>query len=107
MFSIMLWTGVIIGGSAVYCALGGQAAPKSKDNNDSISNDKSNEQETYEYFSNLSLEQQKEYFNDNYTLQDYVDSPTLGYVEDKILNARHAAEISRKTKKCFNNRFKR
>ena len=103
MFSIILWTSVIVGGSVAYCAMGGQAAPKSKDNNNSITNNKSNEELTEEYFNSLTLEQQQRYFRDNLDLRYYANSCDTGLTDDKYYNAKHAREISRRTGKVFNN----
>lgn len=105
MFSTILWSVVIIGGSAAYIALGGEGA--SDNNNEvnkcAVNRAKSNEELTYDYFSELSLEQQERYFNDNLDLKYYKDDSTCGFTNDKYYNSIHAKEISRRTGKVFNN----
>ena len=107
MLSIMLWSVIIIGGSAVYVALGGESANKHNTNDEVnkcfINRSKNNEELTYDYFSELSLEQQERYFNDNLDLRYYKDDSTCGFTNDKYYNAVHAKEISRRTGKAFNN----
>ena len=107
MFSIMLWSGIIIGGSAVYMALGGSSEHNTKDNDEvnkcAINRAKNNEELTYDYFSELSLEQQERYFNDNLDLKYYKEDSTCGFTNDKYFNSIHAKEISRRTGKAFNN----
>lgn len=108
MLSVMLWTGIIIGGSAVYVALGGESVNNKHNINDEvnkcfINRSKNNEELTYDYFSELSLEQQERYFNDNLDLRYYKDDSTCGFTNDKYYNAVHAKEISRRTGKVFNN----
>ena len=105
MLSIMLWTGVIIGGSAVYMALGGSSEHNTNDevNKCAVNRAKNNEELTYDYFSELSLEQQERYFNDNIDLKYYKEDSTCGFTNDKYYNAIHAKEISRRTGKTFNN----
>ena len=105
MFSIMLWSGIIIGGSAVYMALGGSSEHNTNDevNKCAVNRAKNNEELTYDYFSELNLEQQERYFNDNLDLKYYKEDSTCGFTNDKYYNAIHAKEISRRTGKTFNN----
>ena len=107
MLSVMLWTGVIIGGSVVYMALGGADSTNSNTNDEInkcfINRSKNNEELTYDYFNNLTLEEQERYFNDNLDLKYYKDDSTCGFTNDKYYNAIHAKEISRRTGKAFNN----
>lgn len=107
MLSIMLWSGIIIGGSAVYMALGGADSTNSNTNDEVnkcfINRSKNNEELTYDYFSELSLEQQERYFNDNLDLRYYKEDSTCGFTNDKYYNAIHAKNISRRTGKVFNN----
>ena len=105
MLSIVLWSGIIIGGSAVYMALGGNSEHNTNDetNKCAINRAKSNEELTYDYFNSLSLEQQEKYFNDNLDLRYYKEDSICGFTNDKYYNATHAKEISRRTGKVFNN----
>ena len=107
MLSVMLWTGVIIGGSVVYMALGGADSTKHNTNEEvnkcAVNRAKNNEELTYDYFNKLSLEQQEKYFNDNLDLKYYKEDSTCGFTNDKYYNAIHAKEISRRTGKTFNN----
>ena len=105
MLSIMLWSGMIIGGSAVYIALGGNSEHNTNDevNKCAVNRANSNEELTYDYFNNLTLEQQEKYFNDNLDLKYYKDDSMCGFTNDKYFNSIHAKEISRRTGKAFNN----
>ena len=103
MLNTLFYIGIIVGGSVAYCALGGQAAPKTNDNSNSITNDKSNEELTEEYFNSLTLEQQQRYFRDNLDLRYYANSCDTGLTDDRYRNTKHAKEISRRTGKVFNN----
>ena len=75
MLSTILWTGIIIGGSAVYMALGGSSEHNTNDNKEvnkcAVNRANNNEELTYDYFNNLTLEQQERYFNDNLDLKYY------------------------------------
>ena len=107
MLSVMLWTGVVIGGSVVYMALGGADSTKHNTNDEvnkcAVNRANNNEELTYDYFNKLSLEQQERYFNDNLDLKYYKEDSTCGFTNDKYYNAIHAKEISRRTGKTFNN----
>lgn len=107
MLNTLFYIGVIIGGSAVYMALGGESANKHNTNDEvnkcAVNRVNSNEELTYDYFSELSLEQQERYFNDNLDLRYYKDDSTCGFTNDKYYNAVHAKEIARRTGKVFNN----
>ena len=106
MLSIMLWSGIIIGGSAVYIALGGRSTEHNTNeevNKCAVNRAKNNEELTYDYFSELNLEQQERYFNDNLDLKYYKEDSTCGFTNDKYINSIHAKEISRRTGKTFNN----
>ena len=105
MLSIMLWSGIIIGGSAVYMALGGNSEHNTNEevNKCAVNRVNSNEELTYDYFNNLTLEQQEKYFNDNLDLKYYKEDSTCGFTNDKYYNSIHAKEISRRTGKTFNN----
>ena len=105
MLSIMLWSGIIIGGSAVYIALGGNSEHNTNEevNKCAVNRANSNEEITYDYFNNLTLEEQERYFNDNLDLKYYKDDSMCGFTNDKYYNSIHAKEISRRTGKTFNN----
>ena len=105
MLSIMLWSGIIIGGSAVYMALGGNSEHNTNEevNKCAVNRVNSNEELTYDYFNNLTLEEQERYFNDNLDLKYYKDDSTCGFTNDRYFNSIHAKEISRRTGKTFNN----
>ena len=109
MLSTIFYIGTIIGGSAVYMALGGADSTNNNtnDNNEvnkcSINRANNNEELTYDYFNNLTLEQQERYFNDNLDLKYYKEDSTCGFTNDRYYNAIHAKEISRRTGKEFNN----
>ena len=103
--SIMLWSGIIIGGSAVYMALGGSSEHNTNEevNKCAVNRANNNEELTYDYFNNLTLEEQERYFNDNLDLKYYKEDSTCGFTNDKYYNSIHAKEISRRTGKTFNN----
>lgn len=65
----------------------------------------SKEDTTYEYFMNLSYEEQKNYFQYNEYLKDYYD--TDYYSTDRRLTAIHAQQIANKLNKEFTNKNKR
>lgn len=58
---------------------------------------------TYEYWLHLSYEQQEEYFDNNYILNDYKDE--LLY-DNRERTAQYVAELSEKLGKEFSNRYK-
>lgn len=97
MSSIMLWGGIIIGGSIICMMF--KDDTKEYTDTEKISN----EEETFKYFGNLPLEYQEKYFNDNLDLRYYKDDLTVGFTNNRYLNALHAAEISKRTGKVFNN----
>ena len=107
MLNTLFYIGIIIGGSVVYMALGGADSTNSNTNDEvnkcAANRANSNEELTYDYFSELSLEQQERYFNDNLDLKYYKDDSTCGFTNDRYYNAIHAKEISRRTGKVFNN----
>ena len=49
MLEIVLWSGIIFGGSIVYAMLGGQPAPR-ENKRDNKKETKNNYKETYNYF---------------------------------------------------------
>lgn len=104
MFEIVFYSVVIFGGAIVYNVMGGQ--PSRRDDRIKPKNNKNNEKDTYDYFCKLPINEQKQYFDDNYDLRYYKNDKTVGVTDDKHINARHAEEISRRTGKSFTNRFK-
>ena len=106
MLNTLFYIGIIIGGSAVYMALGGSSTEHNTNdevNKCAVNRANNNEELTYDYFSELSLEQQERYFNDNLDLKYYKEDSTCGFTNDKYHNSIHAKEISRRTGKAFNN----
>lgn len=106
MLNTLFYIGVIIGGSAVYMALGGSSTEHNTNeevNKCAVNRANNNEELTYDYFSELTLEQQERYFNDNLDLRYYKDDSMCGFTNDKYFNSIHAKEISRRTGKAFNN----
>lgn len=99
MFSIFGYSTLIFIGCVTYIALGGKPSEdiKKKEN-------KNYEEETYEYFLNLTLEDQERYFKENLDLKYYKDDLSKGLTNDRYLNAKHAREISRLTGKSFTNK---
>lgn len=104
MISTILWGSTIIAGCMAYMALGGESTSANKEYKEEIKKD--HVDETYEYFYTLTLSEQKRYFEENLDLRDYKDDKSVGITESKYFNAKHAAEIARRTGKPFTNRFK-
>lgn len=102
MLSMLFYGGVIIGGSIAYVALGGKPAVKET----TVKHSKNYEDETYKYFNELTLEEQKRYFSENLDLRYYKDDVTVGLTDDKYFNAKHAQEISKRVGKPFTNIYK-
>lgn len=104
MISTILWGSTIIAGCMAYMALGGESNNTDKEIIKDV--EKNHVDETYEYFFTLTLSEQKRYFEENLDLRDYKDDKSVGITESKYFNAKHAAEIARRTGKPFTNRFK-
>jgi hypothetical protein len=68
------------------------------------SNDTSNEDETYEYWRNLSACEQREYFERNYKLQEYGD---MYFYENTEQCAKSIADIARKENRSFTDKYDR
>lgn len=64
------------------------------------------EKQTFEYFLSLTLEYQERYYKENLYLRYYKDTYEYGLTDDRYINAKHAAEISRITGVCFNDKDK-
>ena len=67
------------------------------------SNETTNKEEntTYEYWMNLSYQEQEEYFNNNEYLKDYMKNDY--YANDRQLTAKHVAQIADKLNREFTN----
>ena len=59
------------------------------------------EQDTFEYFMSLRIDEQECYYKENLDLRYYIDDPCKGLTTDKYLNAKHAAEVAKVTGKRF------
>ena len=64
------------------------------------------EQDTFEYFMSLRIDEQECYYKENLDLRYYMDDPCKGLTTDKYLNAKHAAEVARGTGKRFTDKNK-
>ena len=64
------------------------------------------EQDTFEYFMSLRIDEQECYYKENLDLRYYIDDPRKGLTTDKYLNAKHAAEVARVTGKRFTDKNK-
>lgn len=60
---------------------------------------------TYEYWMNLSYQEQEEYFNNNKYLKDYIKNDY--YPNDRHLTAKHVQRIADKLNKEFINKYDR
>lgn len=100
MSSTIFWSVVCVVAPFIYTALGGKPA----DTKDKEA--RNYEKETYEYFSSLTLEDQERYYKENLDLNYYKDDLSVGFTNDRYVNARHAEEIARKTGKCFTDKNK-
>lgn len=61
--------------------------------------------ETYEYWIHLSYQEQKEYFEYNEYLRDYMDRDF--YENDRHLTAKHVQQIADKLNRKFVNKYER
>lgn len=64
------------------------------------------EQDTFEYFLDLRLDEQEYYYKENIHLRYYLDDPCKGLTDDRYMNAKHAAEVARVTGKRFTDKNK-
>lgn len=64
------------------------------------------EQDTFEYFMNLRIDEQERYYKENLDLRYYLNDPCKGFTTDKYINAKHAAEVARVTGKRFTDKYK-
>jgi hypothetical protein len=74
----------------------------SNNSNTTSSTTLSVEEETYNYWINLSSCEQEYYFNNNYKLQEYGDK--YFYTDRKQL-AKSVADIARRERRAFNNKY--
>ena len=102
MMEIIIWSGIIMGGSIIYQILGGKPAPKEEGSK--CKEKVNNYDETYDYFMKLSLDEQHAYIRDNFYLSEY--SYELLY-NTKESTARQVARRTNYMGKSFNNRFSR
>ena len=100
MLEIIIWSGIIVGSSIVYQILGGKPAPKEEN----CECKKDHYKETYDYFMNLSLDEQHAYIKDNYYLSEYTYELLYNTKES---TARQVARRANCMGKSFNNRFSR
>lgn len=70
-------------------------------------NETTNKEEniTYEYWMNLSYQEQEEYFNNNEYLKDYIKNDY--YPNDRHLTAKHVQQIANKLNREFTNKYDR
>lgn len=110
MFSSIGFIALMAGG-ILACAFG------QKGDNDEIVYDKydslyykkdtdSYEQETYEYFMGLTIQEQERYYHENVDLNYWKDDNYKGLTNDRYLNAKHAAEVARVMGKKFTDKYK-
>ena len=64
------------------------------------------EQDTFEYFMNLRIDEQEHYYKENLDLRYYMEDPYKGLTNDRYMNAKHAAEVARVTGKRFTDKNK-
>ena len=71
------------------------------------SNETTNKEEntTYEYWMNLSYQEQEEYFNNNEYLKDYIKNDY--YPNNRHLTAKHVQQIADKLNREFTNKYDR
>ena len=103
MMEIIIWSGIIMGGSIIYQILGGKPAPKDP-KEEKVKEKRDNYTETYDYFMKLTLDEQHQYIQDNYYLGEY--SYELLY-NTKESTARQVERRANYMGRVFNNRFSR
>ena len=103
MLESIIWGGIILVGTVAYGVLNGGYKEVSSKTSNKDSKDENHYKETYDYFSKLSLEEQRRYINDNLDLRYYKDELTY---DTKEATARQVARRADKLGKTFNNRFK-
>lgn len=103
--------GLLVVGAAVYSVLNSGSAKDEiiYDIDDEIYYDKHKEDYeklTYDYFIDLTLEDQERYYKENLDLKYWKDDACKGLTNDRYLNAKHAAEIARVEGKKFTDKNK-
>lgn len=98
--------GLLVVGVTVYSIIKGDRAEDEiiYDIDDELHYDKYEEDYeklTYDYFMNLTLEDQERYYKENLDLKYWKDDACKGLTNDRYLNAKHAAEIARIEGKKF------
>ena len=98
--------GLLVVGVAVYSIIKGDRAEDEiiYDIDDELHYDKYEEDYeklTYDYFMDLTLEDQERYYKENLDLKYWKDDACKGLTNDRYLNAKHAAEIARVEGKKF------
>lgn len=98
--------GLLVVGAAVYSVLKSDRAEDEiiYDADDTIYYDnykEDYEKLTYNYFMDLTLEDQERYYNENLDLKYWKDDACKGLTNDRYLNAKHAAEVARVEGKKF------
>lgn len=73
--------------------------------NDNVEVKEEKENKTYEYWKNLSYQEQEEYFKNNEYLKAYIKIDY--YPNDRELTAKHVQEIADKLNKEFTNKYDR
>ena len=68
-------------------------------------NNEESNNETYNYWMNLSYQEQEEYFNNNEYLKDYIKNDY--YSNSRELTAKHVQEIADKLGREFTNKYDR
>lgn len=103
--------GLLVVGAAVYSALKSDRAEDEiiYDADDTIYYDNHKEDYeklTYDYFMDLTLEDQERYYKENLDLKYWKDDDCKGLTDDRYLNAKHAAEVAKVTGKKFTDKNK-
>ena len=97
---------VILTGSIAYMVLSNSKDKTPSNTKETPEHPDKHVTDTYEYFYNLTLDEQRRYFSDNLDLLYYKHDKSVGFTQSVYFNAKHAAEIARRTGKCFNNKNK-
>lgn len=98
--------GLLVVGAAIYSVLKSDKAEDEiiYDADDRIYYDNHKEDYeklTYNYFMDLTLEDQEKYYKENLDLKYWKDDACKGLTNDRYLNAKHAAEVARVEGKKF------
>ena len=108
MLSIIMWSGVIFGGTMVYGMLNNGEFCKNESKNEDNCRNNNYYDETYNYIKSLSYDEIADYVESNYKLSEYKEyiekNANLG---DKSQVARRISEIAVKECRNFDNRNSR